>query len=284
MRYALARMIAVVVLLAAPITGAHAEPLGVATAVRPDATGTLGGSRVRLLKGSELHEGQTIATDARGEVQIVLSDDTHLVVGPGSSLVIETYLMRNARSVEKLAINALAGTFRFVTGRSDKDAYAINTPTGTIGVRGTEFDFRVRRGGGETTVILYSGKVRLCGRGGSCATIAKRCGIGVLPRTGPAALVASEAQQLDIALNDFPYLRSQSGLQRAFQVRSASACLPRKATTASRGGNSGAPTVAGGVTPVSGPGGSKNDNNNGIGNGGEGGEGANETSNPGKNK
>ena len=95
--------------------------------------------------GSDIFIGDQVVTDARGLVQIKFSDNTKLVVGPNSSLVIEDYLLREDGSGGKLAINALSGTFRFVTGGAAKDRYLIETPTGTIGVRGTELRSQRRR-------------------------------------------------------------------------------------------------------------------------------------------
>src|SRR5690606_42119301 len=83
--------------------------------------------------------GDRVVTGPSGQVQILFSDRTELVVGPRSALLIEDYLLRNDGSAGKFAINALSGTFRFVTGGAPKDSYVIKTPTGTIGVRGTAF-------------------------------------------------------------------------------------------------------------------------------------------------
>jgi hypothetical protein len=45
-----------------------------------------------------------------------------------------------------------SGSVRFLSGASDKKAYRINTPQGTIGVRGTAFDLTVRNG--KTYLLL----------------------------------------------------------------------------------------------------------------------------------
>jgi hypothetical protein len=39
-------------------------------------------------------------------------------------------------TARNISINAVRGAFRFITGKSPKDAYSITTPTATIGVRG----------------------------------------------------------------------------------------------------------------------------------------------------
>src|SRR5690606_30925915 len=192
------------------------EPLGSAVGVVPAASSQLDGRTVRILTGSDLYEGQVITTDSRGQVQILFTDDTRMVVGPDSTLVLETYLMRNANSVGSFAAKALGGTFRFVTGDSAKDAYKIITPTGTIGVRGTEFDFFVETGSGQTLVNLFGGQVRICPNVGSpdqCITLSKRCALGALLSNGKSEVLDRRRNQFTTTQDNFPYILSQAALR-----------------------------------------------------------------------
>jgi hypothetical protein len=59
-----------------------------------------------------------------------------------------------------IAIKLTSGAFRFVTGHSNKEAYEINTPIVTMGVRGTTLDILVKKG--RNTIVLRSGKVTIC--------------------------------------------------------------------------------------------------------------------------
>ena len=63
--------------------------------------------------------------------------------------------MKQDDSVGQFTINALSGTFRFITGKSAKDAYQIKTSMGMIGVRGTAFDF-VSKPDFGTTIVLFT--------------------------------------------------------------------------------------------------------------------------------
>ena len=119
---------------------ALAAPSGTALGVDPDAEAR-GASETRtLVVGSDIFIGDRVVTGDKGLVQIKFVDNTRLVVGPRSSLTIEDYLIRNDGSSGQMAVNALSGTFRFITGNAPKDRYVIRTPTGTIGVRGTALD------------------------------------------------------------------------------------------------------------------------------------------------
>jgi len=266
-----------------------ADSLGQVAEVRPEATGGFGQARVSLLKGSELREGETVVTGGNGEVQVLFSDQTRLVIGRGSSLVIERYLMRNDGTPEKFAINALAGTFRFITGNGDKNAYKIATPTGTIGIRGTEFDFTVEGRSGLTSVVLFHGAVILCPTAGKCVTLSERCGVAQLVSKRKAGIVTREPKRLEIASTAFPYVARQSRLLRDFRVTRPGQCATPLQTPRETPGRLAVidpppPVVPVPETPPPAPPPEKTKGNNGLGNGGEGDEGPTEQGNPGKGK
>lgn len=277
-----------VLLLALVATHARAaDSLGQVAEVRPEATGGFGQSRVTLIKGAELREGETVVTGLNGEVQVVFSDQTRLVIGRGSSLIIERYLMRNDGTPEKFAVNALAGTFRFITGNGDKNAYKIATPTGTIGIRGTEFDFTVEERSGLTSVVLFHGAVILCPIAGTCVTLSERCGVAQLVSKREADVVTHEAERLKLAGTAFPYVASQSRLLDDFRVTRPGQCIspiekelaPRRLAVAAP-----PPPIVPVPIPETPPPPEKVKSNNGLGNGGEGDEGPTEKGNPGKGK
>ena len=143
-----------------------AQVAGNAVKVRPEATLSNPEGTITLRVGMDVAMGDRIKTDNKGQVQLVFSDSTRLVVGPGSSLVIEAYLLRSENRANNFTIRALGGSFRMITGKSKKKAYKIKTPTATIGVRGTSFDFTVQTNG--TGLVLFNGQAELCRIGGEC--------------------------------------------------------------------------------------------------------------------
>src|SRR5690606_39715531 len=82
------------------------------------------GERV-LVVGSDVSVGERIVTGPSGRVQLLFQDQTRIVVGPRSTLVIESYLL-NGNQTNRFAVDALAGTFRFISGNSPKSAYSID--------------------------------------------------------------------------------------------------------------------------------------------------------------
>jgi hypothetical protein len=212
----------VALLMAASAHAAGEPSVAKAVDVRPEATGLYNGATIVLSAQDDLYVGQKITTGTQGEVQIVFADDTRMVVGPGSSLVIEKYLMRNGGTASQFAVSALGGTFRFITGKSAKTAYKIDTPTGTIGVRGTRFDFNVNTR--KTKIILFDGEVTFCSDSGGCKPVKGKCDIG----EGDASDTQITKQG---STDDFIYVKSQRSLGSSFKVSGAGACGSKQETT-----------------------------------------------------
>lgn len=220
--------IALLLLAAQPTLAASGTAVGVDPAARlEDKAGTK-----TLVVGTDVFIGDRVVTDAKGLVQIRFSDRTKLVVGPRSALVIEDYLLREDGSGGKFAINALSGTFRFVTGGAPKDRYEINTPTGTIGVRGTAFDLNVKED--HYSLLLFHGAVVICNKAGKCITVDDFCDVGMADLSDAKLLGNAEdfvgAERTSMR-GMFPWAVSESDLMGPFWVAQARECLNRSPNT-----------------------------------------------------
>ena len=203
---------------------------GTAVGVNPDASASLENT-IRILEaGTDVSVGELITTGPKGQVQILFDDQTRLVVGPGSSLLIEEYLLSSNDTAEKLAINALGGSFRFITGNSPKPAYSIKTPTAAIAVRGTKFDLLVTPTG--TGALLYEGALQICGTTGKCAELVDRCDMGATLSDETEVMSVSDSRHRPIA-RQFRFARFQTSLLQDFRVSGAIFCTETKPETAS---------------------------------------------------
>jgi hypothetical protein len=198
--------------LTTPINAA--TPIGkvFAKSGSPSASGP-GGSRA-LAAGSPIFEDDKVVTGS-GNVQIIFIDDTKLVVGPNSTLVIDRFLMRGGDKARKFSIDALRGTFRFISGHSAKNAYDIRTANATIGIRGTAFDFTSGR---ASLVAVHVGRVALCAYG-KCESIDDHCGVG---RAGGGGVEELGGRAKGRAINSLPYIATQSALARPFRLDTSS--------------------------------------------------------------
>jgi hypothetical protein len=123
------------------------EPSGTAVDVRPDVDATgITGARVLQAPG-DVYQGDLITTDPGGRAQIQFIDETRFVVGPNSRVRIDEFVYNPNRTAQNVVFNATKGSFRFISGSSAKEAYTVITPTMTIGVRGSAYNFTVLIGG-----------------------------------------------------------------------------------------------------------------------------------------
>ncbi len=103
-----------------------------------------GGKAESAVRGTRLHEGDTIVTGAGGYAQLTMVDDAIVAVRPDTRLKVETYRYSGkVDGSEKGVWGLVRGGFRTLTGwigRNNKDAYAVRTPTATIGIRGTDHE------------------------------------------------------------------------------------------------------------------------------------------------
>ncbi|MEO1749931.1 MAG: FecR domain-containing protein, partial [Pseudomonadota bacterium] len=113
--------------------------------------------------------------------------------------------MGSSNSANRFAVDAVRGTFRFISGRSPKNAFQISTPHATIGVRGTTFDLNVL---GQTQLASLRGIVDICGSSG-CITLRARCSVAIAERGGSVRAAASISEAGQIIRSGFPYIEDQ---------------------------------------------------------------------------
>ncbi|KQT85747.1 FecR domain-containing protein [Aurantimonas sp. Leaf443] len=150
-------LLASLALLAAAGTApALAQGIGVAAAVNQSARGLPPGQAVRTIAlGDNLIFDERIDTDTVGLVQILLSDGTAFTVGPNSSITIDRFVYDPQAGTAKVTASLTKGVFRFVGGKTSKTpgGVTLNTPVGTVGIRGAVADIDLQgQGGGASGV------------------------------------------------------------------------------------------------------------------------------------
>lgn len=228
-----------VISLAAITTAMAAETAGELKALSGSASAIADHGERALVTGSTVEAGDLVRTSATGEAQILMRDGTRLVVGPNSSMKIDAYELKGGAAADVTAeVAALDGIFRLISDGSGDKGYSIDTPTASIKMSGTAFDFTVDKSG-ATRLLLIEGEVTMCGTKGArkCETVASPCALlrtedgnevtqvgvataaqaGNPPGSGDAAGGASGIVDKEI-LENFRYQRSQAGLRDEFRV------------------------------------------------------------------
>ena len=215
-------------LLATSATAHAAGNSGTAVSVATLASVSGKGGKRTLVKGMDVERGETVITNRSGLAQFQFEDGTRIVVGPNSKLLIEQYLLASDGTARKFTVNAISGTFRFLSGNSRKEAYAIRTPTATLGIRGTIFDLTVDLNG-QTDVLLHEGAARLCGTDRRCVELEDDCELGTTGRVRRTRIVEDGNDQADAIRERFPFVRRQRALMRDFRVDTRSCADTRRA-------------------------------------------------------
>lgn len=98
-------------------------------------------------------------TTANGVAGITFEDHTQVHITAQSKLVIDTFVYDPDKSTGKLAIKIALGTVKYTSGqiaKTDPQKVAVETPTATIGVRGTDFSSTVDEIGRSQIILLPS--------------------------------------------------------------------------------------------------------------------------------
>jgi|TARA_B110000495_G_scaffold49026_1_gene40988 hypothetical protein len=133
---------------------------------------------------------------ATGRMKIVFVDDTKLSLTEHTEVVIDEYYFDPDPSKSKMTMKFISGTARFTTGRLGlvpKENIVIQTPTATIGVRGTDFTTSVDELGRSLVILLpdaVCGSMEICEPSGEI-TVTNEGGTVVLTEAFQATMVSS---------------------------------------------------------------------------------------------
>lgn len=182
---------AAIVIALPAIPAAHAQVVGIVSAVRNDV-------RIRKPNGpvplpAQLKQRIALAdmvqTGAKSQLQLMLLDKSVFTIGANARLTIDRFVYDPARNNRSLGATVGKGTFRFMSGRRTTGSTQINTPTASIGVRGTMLDGVV----GEEAVLIANGE-RGVGRGvradpnGATLVVLRGPGAGTRANVNPGVI------------------------------------------------------------------------------------------------
>jgi hypothetical protein len=123
-----------------------AGPIGYVMTVKGEATVSNTGKSVQAVVGTPVLVGSELKTGPAGSMGVTLKDNTVMSFGPNTQLTVDEFLFTPAQGELKLSTKITRGTMNFISGVIAKlkpEAVSVNTPTGTIGVRGTHFLVKV---------------------------------------------------------------------------------------------------------------------------------------------
>jgi hypothetical protein len=141
------RPIALGLLLAAALSAwADEAPIGYVKTLSGAATITTNKNKVTAQLGSPLFQGSQLKTGPKSSMGVTFKDDTVMSFGADTELTVDEYLYAPSQGKLKLGSSLAKGSMNYVSGviaKLQPDAVSVKTPTGTIGVRGTQFVVKV---------------------------------------------------------------------------------------------------------------------------------------------
>lgn len=127
-------------------------PIGRVIWVKGELRATMPNKEVRILqKSSVIYLDDTLSTDANSQAQIAFTDNTLMTFYPSTIFHIDQYKYNpkgKKGSIGTFIVQLIEGGFRTITGliaKSNPDDYTVNTPVGTIGVRGTDYAVFIKK-------------------------------------------------------------------------------------------------------------------------------------------
>ena len=147
-----------------PATGSASsdtDPIGTVVAVRGVAKATSADGKKRQLSiKAPIYKADAIETGARGRIQLLFTDNTIMSLGNNTQMKIAEYQWsKTAAANAALKTQVKEGTFRVLGGAITRTApqnFTTETPTATIGIRGSSYAGKATPG--HLSVVLLGGK------------------------------------------------------------------------------------------------------------------------------
>jgi len=116
---------------------------------------------VKVAIGDLFESGASVNTGATGKATLKFADGEVVALSPNTDFVVTNYVFDKEKPGEGSVILRIAkGGMRFVTGligKTNPSKFAVNTPTVTAGVRGSEGEIVVAQGAnGQVSVLVSS--------------------------------------------------------------------------------------------------------------------------------
>lgn len=136
------RIVLVVLVLFPAAVLAEEEIVGSIKTVQGSAFVLRDGHSLEAQPGVRLLRSDVLRTEESGRLGVILRDDTLLSLGGDTELAIEEFVFAPGEDRLGLVLRMVRGVAVFLSGKITKlapEAVRVETPVGTVGVRGTRF-------------------------------------------------------------------------------------------------------------------------------------------------
>lgn len=192
---------AIFAVLLAPAPGAQAQSsradsVGTVSSMKAPASVTRGGNARAVKVGDDIFQNDELSTGLGGALGVTFDDETTFTLQANASITVNDFVYSKTGGGNKALVSVVRGTTAFFASQVAKTGdMKINTPTATLGIRGTSGVIDVPDGsrpGAQVQVKLYQdaggsvGRIEIFGR-----DTTQQLGVLTQPATGFA--IAREA-------------------------------------------------------------------------------------------
>lgn len=127
---------------------AEEDPIGYVKTASGEAYVITANEKAQAKAGTPVFQGSLLKTGPQGSIGVTFKDETVMSCGPDTELTIDEYLYAPSQDKLKLVSSLVKGSLNYVSGvivKLKPDAVSVKTPTGTIGIRGTQFVAKVEQ-------------------------------------------------------------------------------------------------------------------------------------------
>lgn len=207
-----------------------ADPVGSVATLQGSASVTHNNAASALKLSQSIYKGDVVQTGTDGTMGITFDDDTTFTLKPNSQMAVDDFVYQKGGSGNAATFNILRGTAAFVAAEvAHTGNMKIETPTSTLGIRGTTGLVEVPAAGapnatGGVSIKLYPdadgkvGRIEVFGRDGSQLGVLNRGATGFAVRAGaPGAPQRFSAVPLQISAQEAE--RDRSFTRQAFSTQ-----------------------------------------------------------------
>ncbi len=160
-----------------------ARDIGIAAAVQPTVIGE--GERIIHVSGA-VRANERIVTGAEGRAQLLFADGSAFSIGPGSDVVLDTFVYDPDQGTGKIGLSVTKGVFRFVGGKLSKEQpVTISAGTATMGIRGGIAFLTVQPDHSVSAAFLFGDELTLRRNGVTHSTRKRGTAIDAEPGHAP---------------------------------------------------------------------------------------------------
>jgi hypothetical protein len=210
---------------AAPTAQPAPDPVGSVATLQGSASVTRNNATSALALRDPVYKNDVLQTKVDGTLGITFDDETTFTLKPNTRLAVDEFVYQEGGTDNAAIFNVVRGTAAFVAAEvAHTGNMKIDTPTSSLGIRGTTGLVEVPEGGtagGQVSIKLYPdadgrvGRIEVFGRDGAQLGILSRGATGFAVRPGAGGRFTAAPLQISALEAE----RDRSFVRQAFAAR-----------------------------------------------------------------